>query len=86
MILGPDGHKSEYDANLLRKLISTRMKPQNEVVHWDVEKIKSVTDNSVTCKEYFENPNGKRRLLKSLLKYGFGFVTGVCSHFNCIPI
>ncbi|KAI4462095.1 gamma-butyrobetaine hydroxylase-related [Holotrichia oblita] len=54
-ITWPDEHKTEYDINLLKKLISTRAKPQNVPVHWDVETLKSITDNSITSKEYFEN-------------------------------
>ncbi|GJQ76032.1 hypothetical protein Trydic_g18085 [Trypoxylus dichotomus] len=76
-ITWPDGHKTEYELSLLRDLTSTRAKPQRDIVLWNAEKLDSFKDTSITCKEYYEAEDGKRRLLRSLLKYGFGFITNV---------
>lgn len=77
---GADGHKTEYSVPLLKQLMENRKKANNEVVYWDQQKLSSLTDIKVTCKEYFDSEDGQIRLYKSILKYGFGLVTGVNIH------
>jgi len=71
-----DGHKTEYLLHWLED-VSFPLKSKKEIVLWDKSNVSSFQDTQVSIDEYLKDDNGAKRLLNSLVKYGFGFVTGV---------
>lgn len=74
-----DNHKSEYSLNWLRtiNLNLTPSKSNKEVVFWNTEDVMKFQDIKVPFKKFWASEQGEKALLKSIVKYGFGFVTGV---------
>ncbi|KAF2893292.1 hypothetical protein ILUMI_12880 [Ignelater luminosus] len=71
-----DKHQTTYSLPSLEKtdfpLISKR-----EIVLWNKNNVSHFQDVKIPSKIYFENEDGPKKLLHSLLKYGFGLVTDV---------
>lgn len=75
LFTGNDGHKSDFSLSWLADVLFK--KKQRNVVLWDQNTIQSNINNvKVPLNDYLK-PDGIKHLLKSILSYGFGIVTGV---------
>lgn len=60
------------------------VKTKKETVYWDANTVQDILPHmKTTAEEYFKSEDGIKKVLRSILKYGIGFVTNVRKLLFC---